>query len=122
MMSEEIEQFLKFLRESEQYLHIGQANEQEANDATQDILHALELEDMDYHRRAHLAIKLGEVRAARRAAKDLVAAATPIVNWLESNRAVVKSLEKLLGELRKVEKNAGNRIYTPRTDVLEEAK
>ena len=119
-MSESIESFLKFLRDVEQYLHISKANEQEANGETQDILHALELGELNYHQRARLAEKLKEVRKKRRAAMDLLEEVAPIVEWEESHRDVIKSLEKLLGELRKIEKNQETRIYTARTKVLDE--
>ena len=41
-------------------------------------------------------------------------ATLPILTWIESNRAVIRGLEKLLGEVRKAEKRTDNRIYTPR--------
>ncbi len=119
-MSENIEMFLKFLREAEQYLHIAEANEQEANGETQDILHALELGELNYHQRAKLADKLKEVRKKRRAAMDLLEEVTPIVEWKETYKDIVKSLERLLGEVRKIEKNRQTRIYTTRTKVLED--
>lgn len=50
-----IESFLDYLRETERELHIAEQTEQAANDATQDILHRLELcelEDVDAERLA----------------------------------------------------------------------
>lgn len=113
--SKGLDNFLTYLREIEQLCRISEANEQEANDKTRDILHSLELENHDYHEYARLAKELKETRQQRRAAKDLLSATTPVIGWLESNRPVVKSLERLLGEVRKAEKNTENRIYTPRT-------
>lgn len=43
MISQGLEGFLNWLRETEQQLHMAEQWEQEANDATQDILHRLEL-------------------------------------------------------------------------------
>lgn len=117
-VSNGIEAFLNYIRETEQLYRISVANEQEANDATQDILHSLELEDHDYHNSARLARKLKEVRQARRAAKDLMAQTLPVVEWAEENQQTIKALERLLGEVRKTEKNAGNRIYTPKTTIV----
>ena len=68
MISQGLENFLDYLRATEQQLHIAEQSEQEANDATQDILHRLEL---------------------------------------------------LLGEVRKQERRAKDRIYTPKTSILE---
>ena len=115
MISTGIEAFLDYIRETEQLFRISVANEQEASDATQDILHSLELEDHDYHGNARIARKLKEVRQARRAAKDLMAQALPVVEWADANRPTIKVLERLLGEVRKAEKNTENRIYTPKT-------
>ena len=38
----------------------------------------------------------------------------PVGSWLEQNQAVVKGLERLLGEIRKAEKSTENRVYIPR--------
>ena len=104
-ISRGIESFLDYLRETEQQLHMAEQSEQEANDATQDILHRLEL---------------CEVRRQRREAKDRIDQTAPVAAWLEERRTVVKELERLLGEVRKQERRASDRIYTPKTKVLEE--
>ena len=119
MISQELEQFLDYLRETEQLLHMAQQAEQEANDATQDILHRLELVDLDCSAACDLAFKLREVRQRRREAKDQMDQAAPVVEWLEDRRPVVKELERLLGEVRKQERRARDRIYTPKTSILE---
>lgn len=115
MTSEQIDRFLSFLRECEQRVHMAEADEQEANSATQDILHSLELEDHEYRAYANLGKELRQVRRKRREAKDTFSTLTPVLAWVESNRAVIKSLERLLGDVRKAEKNTENRIYTART-------
>ena len=117
MISQGLEGFLNWLRETEQQLHMAEQWEQEANDATQDILHRLELAAEDAGR---LALKLREVRQKRREAKDLLDQAGPVADWLESRRAVVKELEQLLGGVRKAERRSRDRIYTPKTNILEE--
>ena len=114
MISAHIESFLTFLRDTEQRYHMAEADEQEANDTTQDILHALELQDHDYHDYARLSKELKQVRQKRRQAKDTLSESAPVLDWLEANRATIKSLERLLGDVRKAEKNTQNRIYTPR--------
>lgn len=115
-----IESFLDYLRETEQQLHIAEQAEQEANDATQDILHRLELCELENENAGRLAYKLREVRRQRREAKDRIDQTAPVAAWLEERRAVVKELERLLGEVRKQERRASDRIYTPKTKVLEE--
>ena len=111
---------MDFLRESEQLARISKENEQEANDSTQDILHKLEIQPVSYHEAARLARKLAEVRQSRRMAKDIYNTVSLIVQWAEENKNVVKSLERLLGDVRKSEKFMQNRTYTPKTGVLKE--
>lgn len=120
MISQGLEDFLDYLRETEQLLHMVEQAEQEANDTTQDILHRLELVELDCNAACDLAFKLREVRQNRREAKDQMDQAAPVVAWLEDHRPVVKELERLLGEVRKQERRARDRIYTPKTNILEE--
>lgn len=114
MTSQGIENFLAFLRETEQRYHMAESDEQEANDETQDILHSLELQDHDYHEFARLSKELRGVRQKRRSAKDTMSETAPVLDWIENNRQTVKSIERLLGDVRKAEKKTENRIYTPR--------
>lgn len=115
MTSEQIDRFLTWLRDCEQRFHMAEADEQESNSATQDILHSLELEDHEYRDFAKLGKELRQVRRKRREAKDTLSVLAPVLDWVEANRAVIKSLERLLGDVRKVEKYTKNRIYTART-------
>lgn len=122
MISKGLESFLNYLRETEQLSRFAFADEQQANDETQDILHSLELEEHNYHSTAHLAERLKEVRKKRRAAKDMIAQTAPIIEWIEHNKSVIKTLEQVLGRVRKEEKNADGRIYTPKTNIADMSK
>lgn len=119
--SERLENFLDFLREAQQEYNIAVSSEQEANDATQDILHTLELEENKYHDCARLAVALREVRQERRAAKDKKQQLQPIIDWIVQNGKTIKTLEQLLGAVRKAEKSLEGRFYKPKTDVVEKA-
>ncbi len=116
--SKDLERFLDFLKSAESQLDQAMAGQQEADAETQDILHSLELEKHSYHEMAALSRKLAEVRQTRRQNKDIVAQLTPVVEWTRENDAAVRSLQRLLGDLRKVERSTQNRFYTPRTDIL----
>ena len=116
MTSPQIDAFLSFLRGCEQSFHMAQAEELEANAITNDIHHAMELEEHSREELAELAQALAAVRRRRRAAKDSLAELGPVLTWLEDNRQVVKALERLLGDVRKAERSAENRVYTPRTN------
>lgn len=115
--SEQISGFLAFLREVEQTYYMAAADEVETNAETQDILHSLELEDHSYHQFAYAAKRLRGVRQRQRQAKDTMSCTAPVLAWAEENRAVVKSLERLLGEVRRAERSTENRIYTPRAKM-----
>ena len=59
------------------------------------------------------------MRQARRQEKDIVAQLAPVVEWAKENDVAIRRLQRVLGELRKVDRNIQNRFYTPRTNVLE---
>lgn len=102
-VSRGLEDFLAYLRDAEERHRMAEASLAEADAATQDLLHALELGEHHATERSRLALKLREVRRTRRAAKDTAEQTGPVAAWAEQNRATVKALERLLGELRKLE-------------------
>lgn len=109
-----LETFLDYLRECVQVYHYAGDDESDADALTQDILHSLELEQHDEDEYLALAHELAQTRWSRRVAKDRQITTAPVVSWLEQNQAVVKGLERLLGEIRKAEKSTENRVYIPR--------
>lgn len=114
MTSDQIDTFLTFLRECEQRFHMAEADEVEAVAITNDIHHDLELVEHSEAELLELAMELTCARKKRRVAKDCMAETAPVLAWLEENRQTVKSLERLLGDVRKAERSVENRIYTPR--------
>lgn len=117
--SEYISGFLDFIREAQMEYEVARMEQSEADNATQDILHRLELYDDSYHDMAKLSKALKEVRQDRRAAKDAISELDPVCGWAKETIKVLKSLEQLLGNLRKIEKATQNRYYTDRTDAVE---
>jgi hypothetical protein len=120
--SEGIERFLTFLRETTERHSMAEADRSEAEAATQDLLHALELGEDKAPGRARLGLKIREVRRQRRTAKDIEEQTRPVVDWVEQNRTVIKGLERLLGDVRKQERRSEGRSYAPRTHVLEDVR
>lgn len=118
--SKDLERFLDSLKSAESQLDQATAGQQEAEAETQDILHSLELEKHSYHEMAALSRKLAEIRQTRRQHKDTAAQLTPVAEWAKENDAAVRSLQRLLGDVRKTERSTQNRFYTPRTNVLKE--
>lgn len=116
--SEYISAFLDFVREAQIEYDVARMKQSEADSETQDILHRLELHDDSYHDMARLSKTLKEARQDRRAAKDAISELDPICGWVRENARVLKSLEQLLGNVRKAEKATQNRYYSDRTDLL----
>lgn len=114
-----LENFLQFLKNAREVYNISKLKENDTDNETQDILHKLELDDNSYHETAGLAKLLRTVRQERRKAKDNVLITAPIIEWVEENERVIKSLERLLGAVRKAEKSTEGRYYNPKTDILE---
>lgn len=117
--SKSISDFLNFVRDVQQEYNLAVAEEQDADNATQDILHNIELCANKYHDYARLSIALREVRQQRRRAKDKGQVLRPIVDFLSDNAKTIKTLERLLGDVRKAEKSIEGRAYIPRTDIVE---
>ena len=83
---------------------------------TQDYLHSLELEDLDYKQRAKVATGLAKCRQMRRAHKDTIEILEPLVTYIESERGkqLKNLLNEVLGKTRKVEEKMEKRVYFPR--------
>lgn len=92
--------------------------ESNADAATQDILHHIELEENSQLDYIYEGLQLHRVRRERRHAKDTQRLTKPIREWMAANKRVIRDLEKLLGEVRRQERYIENRSYTPKTDVL----
>lgn len=119
-VSEVLCEFLTCLRISEDNLRMAEDEVDRTGHETQDILHRLELFDDKHHAVAALGKKLRAVRRLRRVAKETVEMLTPLVEWADENKKFLTGLQKVLGDLRKIERRQEGRTYMPRTDILEE--
>jgi hypothetical protein len=86
---------------------------------TQDYLHMLELDNLDYGERAKVATQLQKCRQLRRWHKDTVEILEPLITYLEGDRGknFLNLLKEVLGKTRRAEEKMANRVYYPR--VLE---
>lgn len=119
MTSTQLKTFLDIIREAETALNIAVMDEAETNQQTQDILHAVEMNEYNPRKTASLVRTLSTIRKKRRTAKETIERLTPVVEWSKDNQSVIKSLERLLGDLRKIECHQKERMYSHRTDILE---
>ena len=93
-------EFLAATREAEATWLYCSDVENENNNQTQDVLHAIEiapeiLSNIDVVKLLH------KIRQERRVAKQEVAVADIFNQWVNANKKVVKSLETVLGNVRK---------------------
>lgn len=87
---------------------------------TQDYLHKLELEDLDYGERAKIATQLARCRQTRRENKETTEVLEPLVQFLtsEKGKSLLNLTREALGKTRKVEERMQTRAYFHR--VLDE--
>lgn len=80
---------------------------------TQDYLHMLELDGLDYKERAKVATQIAKCRQERRASKDTTEILDPLIQFLESDKGknVMNLMREVLGKTRKVEERMQNRTY-----------
>lgn len=88
---------------------------------TQDYLHKLELEGLNYRERSKIATQLAANRQARRNYKDAVEELEPIVEFFEDpiNKKLIDRMAQLLGQVRRVENYHQRRFYVPKAIVDE---
>lgn len=80
---------------------------------TQDYLHMLELDGLDYKERAKVATKLSQCRQLRRNSKDTVEILEPFIAFLDSDKGknMMNLVREALGKTRKVEERMTGRTY-----------
>lgn len=108
------------MRTVHQEYNIATSQEADAEQATQDLLHRLELDEDGSEEMIKIAVALRKIRRERRVAKDICICLKPLIEWLPANGTTLRSLERLLGEVRKAEKSTENRGYRNRTSIIEE--
>lgn len=89
---------------------------------TQDYLHQLELNDLNYRERAKVATQLTKCRQLRRESKDTVEILEPFVEFIETEKGkqTMNFMKEALGKTRKVENYMKNRTYRYKVLDVEE--
>ena len=114
-----IADFLALLDSAQKRYAAAMVEEQDANDETQDILHALEFRRHDPRKTARLIRTLGDIRRKRRRAKNDMEIADLIVKFQNGNAGAVKALQRLQGDVQTTMKNQARRDYQFRTGIME---
>ena len=120
--SQQISDFLQLLDQAQKSYVWSQSEITRLDQLTPDYLHLLELQDRDYHNLAQVASSIKQCRINRRQHKDNIAFLEPLVTLLSSEKGklIVSQLQQTLGAVRKAERVAQDRHYTPRVLSLEE--
>ena len=116
-ISENLSNFLKFIREVKSTEKLYSEYEDVENKKTQDILHKIEFETLKRDEKAKLVTKLQQIRRDRRAYKDTRELIAPLYEYFNTDQMnkVVHDLEEILGKIRKKEKLfEEGRTYVPR--------
>lgn len=112
-----IQDFSTLIKSSSAEYDIYSKEVNDMDKATQDVLHQLELgEKISIPKWSK---ELVNVRKRRRYAKDMATLLEPMRNYYLDNKKSIDRLDIIVGEIRKVEKNQKNRIYTPRILEIE---
>ena len=116
LKSETVKGILTFFGDAEKDYKYGCEQWHKMDQLTQDYLHQLELEDLKYEQRAKVATQLALCRKERRSYKNESEILEPLVQFLGSNtgKQMMKELQAVLGQMRRIEKNQAVRSYYPR--------
>lgn len=112
--SQTIETFLNFLKNCESENHIAIENLSSCEKEQQNLLHELELNDLNYNGRAKVATQISRMRHHRRNSKDTIELTKEIMNFCNEQKPAIKKLERILGEIRKYENFMETRTYKRR--------
>lgn len=84
--SDTISAFLKLMDDVQRDYTYNSEQVNRIDKLTQDYLHSLELDGLDYKGRAKVATQLSKARQDRRAHKDMVVVLEPIVQFLDNDK------------------------------------
>ena len=120
--SKSLEDFAEMIRRAQSDYAWNSDEVNRLDRQTQDYLHKLELEELDYSERAKIATALRNCRRLRRMSKDTVEVLEPFISFLNTDKGknLINLTNEVLGQTRKVEERMKTRTY--RYKVLEEEK
>lgn len=114
--SEMISQFIKAMDDAKRDYQWSYDEVGRMDLLTQDYLHKLELDGLDYKERAKVATKLATCRQKRREYKNVVLALEPLIAFLETAKgeSMLNTMKEVLGKTRKAESHMKHAVYVPR--------
>lgn len=114
--SKDLSNFLNFISNANSHYNYCCEELTKQEKLTQDYLHSLELDNLNYKERSKIATQLSINRKDRRYYKDRIEELEPIVEFMRKaeNARVIKNLERVLEACRKAENYHKNRLYIPK--------
>ena len=111
--SETISNFCDMVTEVKSDYEWNKAEVNRLDRLTQDYLHQMELNGLNYRERAKVATQLTKCRQLRRESKDTVETLEPFVEFIESEKGkqIMNFMKEALGKTRKVENYMQTRTY-----------
>ena len=113
IFSETISNFCNMVTEVKSDYEWNKAEVNRLDRLTQDYLHQMELNGLNYRERAKVATQLTKCRQLRRESKDTVETLEPFVEFIESEKGkqIMNFMKEALGKTRKVENYMKTRTY-----------
>ena len=121
MQAQDIEMFLSMVRDAQEEYHSAYEQVERCERKMQDIEHYLEFNILSHHQKAKVAGEMQRVRQIRRDAKNRWERLRLVNQFAEEHKPYIGKLQKLLGEMRKIERNQENRYYLPKTTDVDDA-
>lgn len=112
----DVEYITRSINEASTQYSMAEAELDYCDKKTQDILHEMELVQHTYHEIAHLANELRDIRKRRRIAKDAIDLLAPLIQWKNEQTAAINKLNKVLGDMRKIQNKQDSAVYYYRAD------
>ncbi len=118
--SEMLSDVLKYFRESQTLYNIALKGAEDKQLLQEDLLHKLEFKDKTAAERNRTTTLMKKCRDERRKNKDKVEVLRELIEFINGNQPTIKRLEKILGDMRRIEENQSKRVYRPRIMTQEE--
>lgn len=108
-----ISEFCKMITDAQNDYQWNKEEVNRLDRLTQDYLHMLELDGLDYKERAKVATQIAKCRQERRASKDTAEILEPLIQFIDSDKGknMMNLMREVLGKTRKVEERMENRTY-----------
>lgn len=118
--SEKLSNLLNEVRKFQSSYAFSQGRIEDLEHLQADLLHKLEFRAKDASDRNKIATALKKLRKERRGYKEKVELNKELIGFLNDNHSQIKKLEKILGNIRRIEEMQSNRQYKPRAMTTEE--